>query len=99
MNRFCLLLSIIFLFTGAALASDTAVDHSNWGVPDEGPPFEQQAGEPAEQVWDEERDSFIENNYGSENSPAFLNTQEVPENEYEYDSDAGTEDENNFENE
>lgn len=84
----CLLFTLsCLLFTPFAFAND-----SNWGVQ----PLnktQQNAGEASEKVWNRENNENIYENYGSEESPAFLNRENVDpatsnfNENYDYDYD------------
>ena len=81
---------ILFLFlsqsAGYVFADDTAVDNSNWGIQSHSQ-SESGYGKPgsqSEDAWDAQQDDTIYNNYGSEESPAFLNRENINPNESDY---------------
>lgn len=76
-------------FTSLAFADDNS---SNWGIQ----PLnksQQNGSEAAEKVWNRENNETIDENYGSEESPAFLNREDVDpatsdfNESYDYDYD------------
>lgn len=79
----------VFSFFYPVCASDAAVDNSNWGVSPTTSQNKQGSGEQEEKVLDNEQNQTIYENYGSKESPAFLNSVNSPEDEGEYDSGAG----------
>ena len=88
MNKLIILIAFVFFMPCLVFASDAAVDNSNWGIPLK-PQNRQTSGEQEERVIDNEQNQAIYQNYGSEDSPAFLNSVNPPENEFEYDSGDG----------
>lgn len=75
----CLLFTFCFLlFISSALADE------NWGVQ---PPslVKQSAGEASQKVWDREESEKIDEYYGSEESPDFLNREGIDPSTSEYD--------------
>ena len=80
--KFTIIIMSIITFSGAAMAANPNDKWSpNWGVPNYNP-YDKPAGEDSEQIWDNERTNIIENNFGSQDSPGFLNTQDAPTTEY-----------------
>lgn len=77
---------IVFSFFYPAFADETNFDNSNWGIQPVNQD-EQQAKEtsPLEKIWNKEQDENIYDNYGSEESPAFLDRENIDPGEYEYD--------------
>lgn len=79
-------LSLISLFY-PVFADDAPLDNSNWGV--QPPPTRYDKGTntapTSEEVWDKQREQLIEGRYGSDESPSFLNR----ENMNPYDTDDG----------
>lgn len=85
MKKFILLLFLLFLiaFTNVfCYASDD--NDSNWGVPLDSQD-RKQAGEASESTWNNEKNGIIYEDYGSNQSPSFLNI----ENTDLYDSGNG----------
>lgn len=84
MNKFRFLLILLCLLAFSSIAfADNANDKwtPNWGVPDYNP-YNQPAGEDSEQVWDSERENVIKSNFGTDNSPEYMNTSETPDSDY-----------------
>ena len=93
-------LSILFLIISPALANDISANDSNWGIQS---PIEKQQkeAETSEKVWEKEQSGKLYENYGSQDSPAFLNRENIDpstsdfEDKYDeaddapYDYDAG----------
>lgn len=91
MKKIIFLVFFIFLFISPVIADNNS---SNWGVQ----PLNvnpQNGSEASERVWNRENNENVYENYGSEESPAFLNrddvdpaTSEFNENyNYNYDDD------------
>jgi len=72
----------LFLFTSCAFGDDAPSDDSNWGVQ---PQKQSPKIAPSEKTWNEEQDETIYDNYGSEESPAYLNRENMNPNEADYD--------------
>lgn len=88
MDKLISLIVFIFFTPCFVFASDTAVDNSNWGIPLKSQ-NKKYLGEQEERNLDNEQNQSIYQNYGSVESPAFLNSVNPPENEFEYDSGDG----------
>lgn len=80
-----LIMSCMFSFCPAVLASDSSVDDSNWGVyPQNRDEENAEETSSAEDIWNYERSDLIYNNYGSDQSPAFSNRENINPNECDY---------------
>jgi uncharacterized protein YxeA len=91
---------VLILFISPALANDITTNDSNWGIQS---PIEKQQkeAETSEKIWDKEQNQKLYENYGSQDSPAFLNRENIDpsnsefEDKYDetddapYDCDAG----------
>ena len=75
---FSLILFFVFcsIFTSPVFADGSVYNGSNWGVPYYSQDDEQ-SGEAEEQVWQDELDESNYENYGSDDSPAYLNRQNI----------------------
>lgn len=68
-------------------ADDSPASASNWGI-QTNPNYTKIS--PAQKVWDAQRDEIIDERYGSDESPAFLNRENIDpvdsdlEDEYDY---------------
>lgn len=82
MNKVILLIMCFCLISYPVFADDAPADNSNWGVQ----PAYQDADDssPSQDAWDRERDEIIDRKYGSEDSPAFLNRENINPNEADY---------------
>ena len=79
---FLVLCLFLFLSISLAFADDAPCDNSNWGIqPQKQSPQKLSA---AEKTWDEEEYEYIYENYGSQESPAFLNRENINPNEADY---------------
>lgn len=83
----CLLFTFYFLlFTSSALADD-----SNWGI--QPPSTKQVPSQASQKVWENEQSEKLYENYGSQDSPAFLNRENIDpatseyEEKYDYEDD------------
>lgn len=78
------LLTACLLFTSFQVFADcTTIDNPNWGIQPASKNFQKQS--PLQKALDEQRDQAIYENYGSEQSPAFLNRENIDPQ----DSDSG----------
>lgn len=81
-----------FTFFYPALADESAYDNSNWGVhPLSDKEQKSKETSSSEKIWNEEQDEMIYENYGSEESPAFLNRENTGTEEYDSDSSGNME--------
>lgn len=88
MKRIVLLFSALFIFQFPALAQDA---DSNWGIQQQ-QNSSNQCNSIEEKVWQREYDRALYEEYGSDQSPAFLNRENIDSDETDYDSDeAGSE--------
>lgn len=92
MKIFILLFSCLSLFAlfYPAFADEAAPDNSNWGIQ---PLTEDQQKTKVisseEKIWNKEQDKNIYENYGSEESPAFLNRENINPGEADYNYGSG----------
>lgn len=81
MKKVFLSITYLFLFSACVFADDSTVDNPNWGI--QPASKDVQSLSPSQKVWDAERDQIIDKNYGSDQSPAFLNRENVdPQGSY-----------------
>jgi len=85
-----------FLSICSVSADESALDTSNWGVQsrpqascDYDEYYEDGDTSPSEDTWNGEHDNKIYEKYGSEESPAFLNRENINPSESDYNSGAG----------
>lgn len=83
MKKSVLFLICLFIFPLFHFAqADVTGDDSNWGIqPTKSVPA---PTEKSEQTWQDEHDEAIYDNYGSDQSPAFLNREKINPNESNY---------------
>ncbi|MDD3436170.1 MAG: hypothetical protein PHC64_03350 [Candidatus Gastranaerophilales bacterium] len=77
MDKIILILSLfLFLILPVFADDDCYCDYSNWGIT---PSLQGQESsqEPSEQTWENMRNETIDENYGSEYSPSFLNRENI----------------------
>lgn len=78
-----LVISLLLLYY-PAFADDTFYHDSNWGIqPVTNNSQKTKQTSQSEKVWNEEHDKTIDEDYGSEQSPAFLNTENINADEYD----------------
>ena len=83
MKNLIFLIFFLIFCSYPVLGDDTAPNTSNWGVqpiPQNKLPIDKTFS-PSENIWGNEQDDYIYNNYGSEESPAFLNRENINPNE------------------
>lgn len=87
----CILSLFAFCILHFAVSSVSAEE--NWGVQSTSSPVKQGAEEASQKVWDKEENEKIHENYGSEESPGFLNREDIDpatsdfEEKYDYEDD------------
>jgi len=82
MKKILLLIFCLYILPCYVYADDAPCDNSNWGV--QAKPENKTNSDVSEQVWDGEEENYIYDNYGSEESPAFLNREKMNPNESDY---------------
>lgn len=88
MKKFVLFLLLIMVSSVNAFADDSALDSTNWGISPHRQTNSDQPGEAEEAVWEGERDEYIYNNYGEEDSSAYMNRSKVDAYESNHGGDA-----------
>lgn len=77
MQKFVLFLLFVIFSVNPVLADSSQGNDANWGICPQHPQDSSQPGEAEEAVWEGERDSYIYNNYGEENSSSYLNRSRI----------------------
>lgn len=70
MRIFILVSAFLILFICPIWADEAPLDDTNWGI---SPSEDYQTVSASEDTWDNQRQNIIEEKYGSDQSPAFLN--------------------------
>lgn len=73
------------VFSDDSTGSDIPFDSSNWGVQSVPQDNQDNDESSAQDTWDRIHDQTIDKKYGSEDSPLFLNREEMNPNEQDYD--------------
>lgn len=74
----------LFSFSYPAFGDDAPADDSNWGVQPVPQPTQDTGGSAEQDAWKREHDEIIYQKYGSEDSPSFLNRENMNPNESDY---------------
>lgn len=84
MKRIYVCVLLLFAFCPLHFAALSVLAEENWGIQ---PPssVKQGAGETAQKVWDKEESQKIDEYYGSEESPDFLNRGDIDPSTSDYD--------------
>lgn len=86
---FLLFICLTFLYI-PVYADDSPADGSNWGIQTN---QHYSKTSPSQKVWDTQRDQIIDEKFGSDTSPAFLNRENIDprdsdfEDNYDYEDD------------
>lgn len=67
-----------------AFADSSSVDDTNWGVQPTLRPAQAITPEASEDVWNQQRNNIIDEKYGCDTSPGFLNRDNINPNESDY---------------
>lgn len=82
---------ILLLFAFCTLHFASFADDSNWGI--QPPPANSAPSQTSEKIWEREQAEKLNENYGSDQSPAFLNRENIDpatsefEEKYDYEDD------------
>lgn len=75
----------LLAFSAFAFADEAPVDDSNWGIqPEKAQGQYLNDVSTPEETWNDTHDTIIFDKYGSEDSPAFLNRENINPNESDY---------------
>lgn len=88
MKKFVLLFICLFSFSYPVFADEAAPDNSNWGIqPITADQQKAKETSASEKTWNQEVNETIYDNYGSDESPAFLNRENIDPHESDLDED------------
>lgn len=84
MKKSVFLIICIFLFSAPTFSDGVSSDNSNWGIQPPSANTQNDNTSDEEDEWNRIHDEVIYKKYGSEESPSFLNREEMNPNESDY---------------